>query len=162
MLHNSELGGSRPCFSRTDNLAAPLTVFNTISHLEIMYPGFRDWFFEKVASAPTERRVFIEESNSRIIGVAIAKRMESERKLCTLWTDPIARNSGVASKLASRAFDWLQTSHPLFTVPQERMPEFRALLAQWGFGAPRSMVGYYRENRTEYVFNGELRRKLCS
>jgi hypothetical protein len=141
----------------------PDEIFAAIGPLETTYPGFRKWFFGTVVPASyDERAVFVTKAHNRILGVGIAKRSLTERKLCTLWTAPAARDNGVALAIADRAFDWLETSHPLFTVPEERISEFQGLLKRWQFNRTNAVVGYYRPNKTEYVFNGRLQKELLS
>jgi hypothetical protein len=129
-----------------------------------MYPGFRKWFFERgTASSQTQQRaIFVKKIATRIVGVAIAKRCVSERKLCTLWVADDARILGIASDLANSAFDWLETSHPLFTIPEERISEFRGLLRGWRFSDGQALKGYYRRDKIEYVFNGLLKPQLSA
>jgi hypothetical protein len=137
-------------------------IFSELSSIHGMYPGFRNWFFEKgTISSPSEQRVvFINKIATRIAGVAIAKRCVLERKLCTLWVADDARGLGVASDLAVSVFDWIETSHPLFTVPEERISEFQGLLRSWRFSDGQTVKGYYRRDKIEYVFNGTLKPTL--
>lgn len=137
-------------------------IFAELSSVHEMYPGFRKWFFEKgtISSTTEQRAVFISKIATRIAGIAIAKRCVSERKLCTLWVADDARGLDIASDLAGSAFDWLETSHPLFTVPEERISEFRGLLRSWRFSDGQALKGYYRRNKVEYVFNGTLKPML--
>jgi hypothetical protein len=139
-------------------------IFSELSSVYGMYPGFREWFFEKgtINSRTQQRAVFVRKVATRIVGVAIAKRCVSERKLCTLWVADDARGLGVASDLADSAFDWLETSHPLFTIPEERISEFRGLLRDWQFSEGQTLKGYYRDNKVEYVFNGTLKPQLSA
>ena len=140
------------------------SVFGYLSHLEGTYPGFRAWFHDKVISplSSEERAIFVKWVNERPSGIAIAKRSSEERKLCTLWVDPAARTSGVGADLGARAFEWLGTSKPLFTVPEERIEEFRGLLNRWDFHPRQALVGYYRSKKAEYVFNGQLKPKVSA
>lgn len=143
--------------------ASLVEIFAAIGSLETIYPGFRNWFYSKVAIASgDERAIFVTRARDRILGIGIAKRSLTERKLCTLWTAPTTRDSGIATAIADQAFDWLETSHPLFTVPEERIAEFRGLLRRWHFTRTNAVVSYYRPNKIEYVFNGYLRAKLAS
>jgi hypothetical protein len=134
-------------------------VFACLAHLEETYPGFRAWYYDKIGDLrPSEERaIFIRWVNGRRpLGIAIAKRSLTERKLCTLWVDHAARASGVAAELGSEAFAWLGTTKPLFTVPEERIAEFKGLLNRWDFRAEQVLNGYYRLGKAEYVFNGRL------
>ena len=92
-----------------------------------------------------------------VAGVAIAKRTSSEQKLCTLWVAPETRNDGLAARLADEAFDWLETTKPLFTVPDVRIKEFARLLNCWDFVETQVVEDMYRRTSREFVFNGLLR-----
>jgi hypothetical protein len=156
------LWGSRTRASQVE-MAERGDVFQALAHLEDTYPNFKSWYFGKVVpSFGEERQIFLTKSNEHILGVAIAKRSRNERKLCTLWTAQTSRHTGIALDLADRAFEWLETSKPLFTVPEERMTEFQGLLRRWNFGQPTALTGYYRERKTEYIFNGHLRAELSA
>lgn len=137
-------------------------VWKSLSHLEATYPGFARWFWGIVEPGLRlgSRRVFVRRSGSGLEGIVIAKRDPAERKLCTVWTAPHARGLRVATGLVAEAIDWLEDPLPLLTVPEERMPEFRGLVAGFGFEATEALPSYYRSGRTEYVFNGRLRRRL--
>ena len=132
-------------------------VFARLKHLESIYPDFRTWFFGKVLTeAPHRRRMFLHWHNQNLVGVAIAKRSITERKLCTLWVDDAFRASGVAGALSNQAFEWLGTERPLFTVPEEKIGEFHGLLNRWDFSQVQSIANIYRSGKREYVFNGRL------
>lgn len=120
-----------------------------------LYPDFSNWFWSKVVRGlrTGERRIFTSIVDGELAGVAICKRAEIENKLCTLWVSPRARGRGVAAQLANDAFVWLGTRQPLFTVPEERLPEFGGLLRGWSFSGPVAHKELYRPKRTEYVFN---------
>ncbi|WP_281799742.1 GNAT family N-acetyltransferase [Methylocystis echinoides] len=133
-------------------------VWSEISHLQVFYPGFEYWFNAKVASGLRDgsRRVFVERRGKEIAGLAIAKRSALESKLCTLYVAPKFRYRGVAARLANEAFDWLETKQPLFSVPEERLPEFRVLINRWSFVETQALRSFYRNGKIEYVFNGRL------
>ncbi|MDX8469375.1 hypothetical protein RFM41_32175 [Mesorhizobium sp. VK25A] len=122
------------------------------------YPNFQPWFFGKVVPGlhTGERHIVTTYVEGTLAGVAICKRAETERKLCTLWVAPALRERGVAKSLARCAFDWLESDRPLFTVPEERIAEFAGLLRVWGFSPPQVYPSLYRWNRAEYVFNGPV------
>lgn len=139
-------------------------VFEDVSHLEALYPGFRSWFFEKAARSTLqeERRFFVRFECGRLAGVAIAKRAAEERKLCTLWVHPRVRKQGLGRVLAEEALDWLGTQTPLFTVPQRRSHYFTSLMSDLGFKQTQALPGHYLANDTELVFNGRLVCRLQS
>jgi hypothetical protein len=96
------------------------------------------------------------------LGVAIVKRSIEEQKLCTLWVNKSMRGNGVAGSLVESAFRWLGTSWPLFTIPEERMDEFRGLLNRWDYSIAQREFGMYRPRKIEYVFNGRVKPGLSS
>jgi hypothetical protein len=120
-----------------------------------LYPGFEAWFLGRVIPGLRngERHIFTSVVDGALAGVAICKRSAAERKLCTLWVSPETRCRGIAAELASEAFAWLGTAKPLFTVPEERLPEFEALLRAWSFSDHTKCRGMYRPQRVEHVFN---------
>lgn len=136
-------------------------IWSSLTHLEATYPGFGQWLGGTVEPGLLlgSRRVFVRRSGSVLDGVVIAKREPAERKLCTIWTAPHARSSGVASGLVEEAIDWLEDPAPLLTMPEERMTEFRGLIAAFGFEPTEVLRSYYREGKSEFVFNGRLRRR---
>ena len=66
-------------------------VYLVLYPMEGIYPDFNVWFYDKIARRheSEERAVFIRHMHGRIAAVAIAKRSDAERKLCTLWVDPL-------------------------------------------------------------------------
>jgi GNAT superfamily N-acetyltransferase len=138
----------------------PLFVLVTLEAAGVtrLYPGFHDWFFGKVVPGirTGERRMIPVTADGKLTGVAICKRTEAEKKLCTLWVAPEARRHGVAADLANDAFAWLGTSKPLFTVPEELVVNFSGLLRAWSFPQPVPYPELYRQERVEYVFNGRI------
>jgi hypothetical protein len=149
-------GKSGPCGFHTAD-----EVFEPIQHLELLYPGFREWFHAKVIPGLRDgsRKIF---SRTNPVGkspwaIAITKRTPQERKLCTLWVAPEARNLGLAAICAEEAFSWLGTKKPLFTVPDLQIEGFKTLLNRWDFEQTQAIDGIYRRNSREYVFNGALR-----
>lgn len=133
-------------------------VWLCLEHLESQYPGFRTWFWNKVAPGieAGERRVFTHTGRDGVNGAVIAKSHGRERKLCTIWVAPAARERGIASDLVDEALDWLEDPRPLLTVPEERLAELTPLTRARGFTPTQSIRSCYRTGRVEYVFNGRL------
>ena len=134
-------------------------IFASIGHIEATYPGFDNWLHSKVLPGIRDgsRRAMAVIVDHQVQAIAIAKKTEIERKLCTLWVDPSVRTCGYANELAIDAFDWLGTNTPLFTVPDTRIVEFGTLLSRWGFTLTQVVDGAYRPGCPEFVFNGLLR-----
>jgi len=119
------------------------------------YPEFATWFDRKVCSGVEtgSRKVFACLNQDIFLGIAIAKRSNQERKLSTLWVSPHARTQRIALQLANSAFLWMETKRPTFTVPEERIGEFRGLLRTWHFTQVMTAKDLYRKEKLEYVFN---------
>jgi len=134
-------------------------VWGALSGLETIYPRFGVWFRIRVVDGleAGTRRLFLSSCGDRLSAVVIAKRDDLERKLCTIWVDPDHRGSGLATRLIDEASDWLEETHPLLTVPQERIAEFLPLVRSRDFALTQALRSYYREDAIEYVFNGRLR-----
>lgn len=158
--HISAVSGLPPDW---DIARTSASAFQRLEHLSEFYPGFCEWYHGKVIPGllAQDRKIFLRLHGNKILGVAIAKR-GIEQKLCTLWVADEARAIGVASCLAQEAFDWIGTNKPLFTVPEERLSEFRGLLCRWEFQSAAEVAGYYRNEKVEYVFNGTLRPGVMS
>lgn len=164
MIMTGEFGFERALFP-VQGVPAPVDPQLVFAALEdagvtLAYPGFDDWFSGKVASGlrSGERLILTSMVDGVLAGVAICKRTEAERKLSTLWVAPGARRQSIAATLASEAFAWLGTDRPLFTVPEERLPDFRGLLRCWSFSEPVAYCDLYRPDKVEYVFNGRMAR----
>jgi hypothetical protein len=156
-----ELSCVRPLAGRHFHISPPCdpaVVHATLERAGVsdFYPDFQPWFFNRVVPGlhRGERSILTTELEGTLAGVAICKYSGIERKLCTLWVAPKLRGRGLADELALRAFDWLDTDRPLFTVPEEGLIEFTGLVRAWDFPSPTAYPNLYRRGRTEYVFNG--------
>jgi GNAT superfamily N-acetyltransferase len=125
--------------------------------LELLYPGFADWLAYAVAPGLRTggRRLFVHDEAGQF-GLVIAKRSANEHKLCTVYTDQRSRGKGVASRLMSKAIDWLGNEKPLITISEDRLVEFEPLINKFDFSLTQVVHSYYRLNTREFVFNGRL------
>src|SRR5712671_3198195 len=125
--------------------------------LELLYPGFVVWLASKVIPGIRDgsRRAFFY-SHEEQFGFVIAKRSVYERKLCTVYVNEKSRRAGVASQLIAEAIQWLGQSKPMITIPEEKLEEFRSIIARREFYLTQIVDSYYRPNAREFVFNGFL------
>lgn len=123
--------------------------------VESFYPDFRNWLADKVipGMATGERFCLGAMSGAALVGVAIGKLSGPDRKLCTLWVEQGSRRAGVGESLAQAAFERLGTPTPLFTVPEEILPDFEGALRRWGFRLSAIREDAYRPGAREYHFN---------
>lgn len=136
----------------------PARIYFSLSALENLYPHFASWFASKVMPDVNagSRAIFVCLDDNVLKGIVIAKRTHSERKLCTVWICDRWRQRGIGADLMKSAIDWLGCKHPLISVPQQRISEFRPLFTRWGFQQTQTLSSYYVRGSKEYVFNGRL------
>lgn len=123
------------------------------------YPRFRKWYnslFEKSGEICNEREIIICLWAAQIVGVAILKKNEQERKICTLRVDHLFQRRGVGRTLIEKSLEWLDDERPLITVRQTKAEQFRKLFDYYGFKLEQSQRMYYTFLGTEHVYNGEL------
>lgn len=139
-----------PAFDATE-------VWDALKHLEPLYPGFEDWYWNQVlpGCANGTRRVFTSRDETGLNGLVIAKNNE-EKKLSTIFSSPRVRGGDVASRLMLDAMRWLGTRQPLVTVPESRMEAFLPLANKFGFDYCDVLDGHYGAGRVEHIFNSRL------
>lgn len=131
-----------------------LQAYMALAHLSAQYPGFRDWYWNKVVPGLGDtRKLEVVKRDGRIVGLWIAKRTPEELKICTLWVMPSHRGTGLGVRMIMDALAWLGTTRPLVTVSQERHHDFVVIFRRLGFRAPKAVLGLYREGMTEYVYD---------
>jgi ribosomal protein S18 acetylase RimI-like enzyme len=153
-MHVLPFSGASAALVDADSLA----VFSLIPDFACFYPDIERWFESKVLPgiASGTRRVVVERDASNIVGCLILKKADQERKICTLWVRPDARGAGLGQHLLDSARQWLDCDQPMLTVPQEELDGFLPLLKRNHFQLTQRAANFYRSNRCEYVFNGEL------
>lgn len=124
--------------------------------VESFYPDFRNWLADKVLPGLVtgERFCLGAMNDGTLVGIAIGKVSGPERKLSTLWVEEGSRRAGFGESLAQAAFERLGTPTPLFTVPEEILPDFEGALRRWGFRLSAIRQDAYRPGAREYHFNG--------
>lgn len=137
-------------------------VYDKIKFLSNDYPGFKEWYFNKVIPGLDiqEREILIcivnEENKYMLGGIAILKKTEEEKKICTLRVTPEYEKNGVGYALFDRAFEILDTIKPVFTVSEDRIEMFKRHLDKYNFVQTHCIKDIYSKGKCEYVFNGSL------
>lgn len=133
-------------------------VYEALAHLSDDYPDFENWYWNKVVPGyfSGDRSILVYRQGQCLTGVAILKRNFSERKICTVWVAPEFENRGVGFRLFKASFAALACKYPLASVSDARLPKFQKIFDFFGFELTQKLVGVYRPNSTEYVFNGFL------
>jgi len=144
--------------SHSVHQALTFTAWDRLCHLEITYPGFEKWFWGKVVPGlgSGQRTILCRQDSEGVSAIAITKRGELERKICTVWVRETARGRGLAFDLMQEAIDRLEVKRPLLTVPSERFAEFEPLTKRLGFIETKRHLSLYRRGVIEHVYNGEF------
>lgn len=152
---------SRPLVTPCAASVTLWSVWSELRHLEGVYPGFGSWYWKKVVPGLHDgsRKILTSTAGGVLSGIVIAKS-QNEKKICTVWVPREFRGHSIARHLMQGAFDWLGTTKPLFTVPDERMQEFAGLVRELGFEYRSTESDYYGIGRIEHVFNGVLKAPL--
>lgn len=139
-------------------------LYRSIKDLHKDYPGFREWYFEKVSKNLLNgtREILlcfcVDEKTSalELSGIAILKKTEKEKKICTFRISPKYRGNGIAKDLFEKSFEILGTKKPLITISEKRKKDFEKYIKMFEFVQTECLLGKYRKNNIEYVYNGRL------
>lgn len=134
-------------------------VYNKIEFLSDDYPGFKEWYFNKVIPGlnKSEREMLIcivnEGDTFMLGGVAILKNTLEEKKICTLRVTPKYEKNGVGYALFDKSFEILKENKPVFTVSEDRIEMFKKHLTKYDFEQTAAIKDYYSKGKIEYFFN---------
>lgn len=109
-------------FSKATNELYQLTDFN-----KNQYPNYYKWFYSKniprILNGSGE--ILFTLDCFMIKGIAILKKTEEEKKICTLLVDDPYRNQKLGSKLIEESFRYLETDKPVITIPEKNISQFQ-------------------------------------
>ena len=137
-------------------------IYKFVRRLSIEYPDFINWFnnlFTDSKELKLDREIIICESNYKIVGLAILKSSDYEKKICTLRVDRRYQHQGIGKKLIQLSLEWLEDDYPVITMHKSKQVQFDSLLKYYGFRLEQTQPHYYSIFSTEYVYNGELPEK---
>ena len=125
------------------------------------YPRIVEWFnkiIKEIDEDNKKRELFLavikNERNIELAGILILKNTDREKKICSLRVIEKFRNKGIGKRLFEEAFEYLGTTKPLITLPEECYKDaFKRLLEKYNFTETNKLEGVYRDNRIEYFFN---------
>lgn len=138
---------------------------NLLADLECCYPFFSAWL-EKVFHELSEsyaRKVLlcINGGIFDIVGVAIVKDTQYEKKICTLRVVKAYQNQGIGSALLAQTIEELRTTKPFITVSGVQMSSFGTFLKKRGFIVRDKVKSLYRKGAYEYFFNQSYEHKYA-
>jgi hypothetical protein len=122
------------------------------------YPDFELWFRTKVVPGLHlgTRRIFRIERKGDLVGIGIAKREESEKKICTVRIAQRYFGRGLGLKIFDGCLSWLDTDRPYLTVSEQKLPMFHRIFESYGFTQTSSQRGRYIPLITEFSYNEKL------
>lgn len=128
-----------------------------LSDLKFEYPFFSNWL-NKVCKelASSDKRAIIicfDKDILNIKGLAILKKDENEKKICTLRVMDSYRRRGIGTTLLTNSKRILEDDKPLMTVSGQHMKEFALFLRKNGFVLKDKVKSIYKRGAYEYFFN---------
>ncbi len=137
-------------------------IYQTTEHLNKNYPGYKEWFFDKQVKGcftPKRNIIFIRNETDEIIGFSCLKKDDEECKICTLYVNPNYRMSGVGSLLLEESIKFLETTKPLITFTEDKLPMFAKIIEKYNWELTEIVDGIYNKGIKEFCFNGQLSKR---
>lgn len=146
-------------FDILSQMAYAKKVYSFLFLLNFEYPKFTQWYnslYKTNGLLNDEREIIICTVNRNIVGVAILKNSETEKKICTLRVLPTYQCLGIGSALLEKSFELLNNDKPLITIHISKYQSFKRLFEKYNFSLEQQMQGYYGLMRSELSYNGML------
>lgn len=151
---------------------------HTLCNARICYPTFDYWLDTKVSAQLSNGKrdilfLFDKENPRQVLGLAVLKLEEEEKKICSFRIEPPNQRKGLGRILMQECFKVLGTNKPMLTVPRDMSLKlsdpnncysaFNSFLSKHfkdEFELTQKAKDYYRNGYTEYVYNGLLPPKI--
>jgi len=136
-------------------------IFERLYFLKRDYPRFYEWYTWKVIPGLEDdlRQIYFAtpvNDGDTIAAVMILKNDAEEKKISTLCVMEDYRSLGLGTELVSIAVRVLGTDTPLITVSSSHKSSFDPLFRKFGFHQFKEYPNYYRNQVSEYAYNGYL------
>ena len=132
-------------------------LWDILRDLQGEYPFFKQWFervHAELENSESRSLIICSGRNiGEIIGVAILKKTEQERKICTLRVVDKYKRQGIGTVLLMDSMRILQDDKPLITVSGLHMKEYAPFLKKHGFVLKDKVKSIYKRGSYEYFFN---------
>ena len=125
------------------------------------YPDYYKWFYMKIVPRifnNTGEMIFYLDGFN-IVGLAILKKDEVERKICTLLIAEEYRRKGYGKKIVEDAIAFLETSTPLITIPKKRIEEFSNIINAYNWQETNQTNDYYSKEIIFNEFENKIKKK---
>lgn len=134
-------------------------IYLLTKHLNEIYPGYKDWFYNKQIKGCLELNrniIFIINNEDNIIGISSLKKINNEKKICTLYVLEEYRNKGIKKLLLEKSFEYLETDKPLITINEDNLDKFKNTIEEYNWELVEIIDGIYKKSSREFCFNGKL------
>ena len=139
----------------TDPLTALLSK-PFIASLDQYYPDISNWYHYRIVNELNDSNCILLHAyqNEKLVGVSIAKKGIDPKLRCVRISKEL-ESSGLGIKLINRTLDEMETDKPMVTVSEELFHQYsRAFHHYYDFKIEQVLKGLYRENKLEYIYNG--------
>jgi ribosomal protein S18 acetylase RimI-like enzyme len=155
-----------PSKSSIDNSYQLYDIYSVLFESQEFYPEIFKWYFKMFMPGLVggRRHIIRYDIGSDVAGIALIKKEENEKKICTLRVRSKYRSNGIGKKLFKKCMEILDTEKPMITASAERLHYFLNIFKYYNLKLEQVIKGYYRENSSEFVFNGylNLKEKSCN
>lgn len=147
-----------PSKSSLDDYHNLYDIYSVLLESQECYPEIFKWYFKRfVPSLVSGKRHIIRyHIGSDVAGIVLLKKEENEKKICTFRVKSKYRSNGIGKRLFGKCMEILNTERPMITVSAEKLCYFKNIFKYYDLKLEQVLEGYYRENSSEYVFNGYL------
>jgi len=147
--------------SHRDNIIKE--IFSFLVELDCDYPNFRVWLSKVFRQIGTGKRILlvVYDEIDNIAGIAILKKCNYEKKICTLRVRTDMKNKGIGSLLIRKSIEELNENKPLITVSEHHIQEFRSLFKKFKFTRSETIKSLYKDGVKEFIYNKPFRREYA-
>jgi len=136
-------------------------LYKMTSFLSEDYPQYRSWFYKKQIPETINENsnrdiIFARDKNNVYYGTCFIKNDETEKKICSIFVCESVRKMGIGTKLFEKSFEILQTTKPMITIKEYKLPYFKNFITKYEWKQTQVIKGIYNSNHSELVFNGIL------
>lgn len=130
-------------------------VYATTISLKELYPKYSNWYMNEVVPGLTDGsyEIVICTANKNVAGIAILKKHENEKKICTFFIVQKFKKSKIKEKLLKKCFEILNTTKPLISISESEIDIFEKLIVKYEW---KQTEVFYNDKYKEFVFNGKI------
>lgn len=143
-------------YRTTNSLTEAFIAKQKLLDLQYLYPDFNYWFSNKCLPGIVigSDKMIIAKHDEQIIGLAIGKVSDNEKKLRCVRVRPDYQQRGVGIHLVDKMLREIDCDKPIATVSEEMLHDFaRPFVNHFNFDLTSVNKGMYRRGKLEYIFN---------